>query len=95
MSWLPAAGMMTVPLLFAVIGFYLTLIAKFYRQKFMKGPPHRWMQASLAVLVLGLVLRSAAGAWLPAALPPLLICTGGLAFSGLSYRLYRTMMSKS
>ena len=48
MSWVPLAGLVAVSLLFGMIGFYLTLIAKFYRQKFMKGPPHQWMQASLA-----------------------------------------------
>ncbi len=93
MSWVPLAGLLAVSALFGMVGFYLTLIAKFYRQKFMKGPPHRWMQASLAVLVLGLLLEAAGGA-VPAALAPVLICAGGLAFSGLSYGLYRTMMSR-
>lgn len=87
------AGWIAISLLFGMMGFYLTLIAKFYRQKFMKGPPHQYMQASLAVLVGGLLLES--GSFLPAPLPALLICAGGLAFSGLSYGLYRTMMSKS
>jgi hypothetical protein len=27
--------------------------------------------------------------------PALLICAGGLAYSGFAYSLYRTMMSKS
>jgi hypothetical protein len=75
------------------MGFYLTLIAKFYRQKFMKGPPHQAMQGSLVVLVAGLVLQ--AGPWVPNPIPAALLCAGGLAFSGFAYSLYRTMMSKS
>lgn len=94
MSWLPTAGMVAVSALFGVVGFYLTLIAKFYRQKFMKGPPHRYLQASLVVTVAGLVLETGVVPALPPQLPAFLICAGGLAFSGLSYSLYRTMMSK-
>lgn len=89
------AGTIAIALLFGAMGFYLTLIAKFYRQKFMKGPPHRVMQASLSVLVGGLFLDAGVVTGMPTAVPALLICLGGLAFSALSYRLYRTMMSKS
>ena len=89
------AGMVAVSVLFAVVGFYLTLIAKFYRQKFMKGPPWQWMQASLAVTVAGLVLETGFVETMPGEVPAALICAGGLAFSALSYSLYRTMMSKS
>lgn len=89
------AGMLAVSVLFGVIGFYLTLIAKFYRQKFMKGPPWQLMQASLAVTVLGLVLSTGLVRAAPRELTAGLICLGGLAFSGLAYNLYRTMMSKS
>jgi hypothetical protein len=92
--WIQASGMIAVSLLFGVVGFYLTLIAKFYRQKFSKGPPHRWMQAALVVTVAGLILKlDFLGAYLPAHLPSMLVCAGGLVFSALAYRLYRSMMS--
>lgn len=85
--------------LFGMVGWYLTLIAKFYRQKFSKGPPHKYLQLALAVLVVGLLLKTVLafqfqGA--PASIAVLgsgLVCAGGLAFSGLCYGLYRTMMS--
>jgi hypothetical protein len=89
------AGTIAIALLFGAMGFYLTLIAKFYRQKFMKGPPHQYMQASLSVLVGGLFLEAGVVTGMPSTVPALLICLGGLAFSALSYRLYRTMMSRS
>lgn len=85
-------------LLFGVVGWYLTLIAKFYRQKFSKGPPHLYLQIALVVLVAGLALKTVlafqthpghSAAYLGAAL----VCAGGLGFSGLCYALYRTMMS--
>ena len=88
-------GMLMTSLLFGVVGFYLTLIAKFYRQKFQKGPPYRYLQASLAVLMMGLLLNLNFFAILPPFLPSALVCIGGLAFTGLSYSLYRTMMSVS
>jgi hypothetical protein len=43
--------MLLTSLLFTVVGFYLTLIAKFYRMKFRKGPPHRYLQGALGVMV--------------------------------------------
>lgn len=86
--------MLLTSLLFTVVGFYLTLIAKFYRMKFRKGPPHRYLQAALAVMVAGLVLRlEFFNAFLPVYIPNAIICAGGLAFSALGYALYRTMMS--
>lgn len=88
------AGMVAVSVLFGVVGFYLTLIAKFYRQKFMKGPPHRYLQLSLLAILAGLVLETGLVGSLPSQVPAFLICSGGLAFSSLSYSLYRTMMSK-
>jgi hypothetical protein len=88
-----AVGMLLSSLLFSVVGFYLTLIAKFYRMKFSKGPPHRWLQAALAVLVAGLILRLQFFAFVPGFVANGIICAGGLAFSALSYLLYRTMMS--
>ena len=87
------AGLLLVSALFAVIGFYLTSIAKFYRQKFSKGPPHRFMQGTLAVLVSGQVLGLEYFHFLPTYLPSALVCAGGIGFSVLSYLLYRTMMS--
>ena len=97
MATLNAVGMVLSSLLFAVVGFYLTLIAKFYRMKFSKGPPHRYLQIALAVLVTGLVaellrtLHVVHG--IPHYVPPAIICAGGLGFSALCYGLYRTMMS--
>ena len=85
--------MLLTSLLFSTVGFYLTLIAKFYRMKFSKGPPHRYLQAALAVLVLGLVLRLEFFHFMPAFVANGIICAGGLAFSTLCYALYRTMMS--
>lgn len=76
-----------------MVGYYLTLIAKFYRLKFSKGPPHRIMQVALFLLILGLVSKLHAFTFVPSWLPPTLICAGGLAFSGFAYSLYRTMMS--
>lgn len=91
--------MVLISFLFGVVGWYLTLIAKFYRQKFSKGPPHLYLQIALGVLVAGLLLKGVlafqaqsahtAAGYLAAGL----VCAGGLAFSGLCYALYRTMMS--
>jgi hypothetical protein len=94
-----AAGMVLTSVLFGVVGWYLTLIAKFYRQKFSKGPPYRYLQAALAVLVAGLLIKTVLAFQAPSASVPIahlasgLVCAGGLAFSGLCYALYRTMMS--
>jgi hypothetical protein len=85
--------MFLASLLFGMVGFYLTMIAKFYRQKFSKGPPHRYLQIALAVLIAGLVLKLKVFAFMPSYVPSALVCLGGLGFSGLSYALYRTMMS--
>jgi hypothetical protein len=87
--------MLLTSLLFGVIGFYLTLIAKFYRQKFQKGPPYRYLQASLAVLMIGLLLNLKFFAFVPSYVSSILVCLGGLAFTALCYALYRTMMSVS
>jgi hypothetical protein len=94
-----AIGMLLTSLLFGVVGWFLSLIAKFYRMKFSKGPPHRYLQAALVVLVSGLVVKTVLAFQAPAATAPIaylasgLVCAGGLAFSGLCYALYRTMMS--
>ena len=91
--------MVVTSLLFGMVGWFLTLISKFYRQKFSKGPPHHFLQIALGVLVAGLLLKSALAfhpqsEHSPAAyLASALVCIGGLAFSGLCYALYRTMMS--
>ena len=98
MATYQAIGMALTSFLFGMVGWYLTLIAKFYRQKFSKGPPHRYLQIALAVLVAGLLLKTVlafqahpvhAAAYMGTAL----VCGGGLAFSALCYALYRTMMS--
>jgi len=88
-----ATGLLLTSLLFGVIGFYLTLIAKFYRQKFQKGPPYRYLQLSLAVLILGLLLKLHFFVFLPSYFGSALVCLGGLGFTALCYALYRTMMS--
>lgn len=88
-----AAGMVISSFLFGLVGWYLTLIAKFYRQKFSKGPPYRYLQIALAVLVAGLWLKLPFFHFLPGPLSSGLVCAGGLGFSGLGYALYRTMMS--
>ena len=58
---------------------------------FAKGPPHAYLQMALAVLIAGLVLKLFH--FLPHYVASGLVCAGGLAFSGLCYALYRTMMS--
>ncbi len=85
--------MIALALLFAGVGRYLSLIAKFYRMKFKKGPDNRIMTASLALLVAGLVLQSGLVPGIPFHFSAALICIGGIAFSVLSFHLYRTMMS--
>lgn len=93
MTAIQAAGVLLTSLLFGMVGFYLTLIAKFYRQKFSKGPSHGSMQAALALVVAGLLMRLQVFAFLPSWLPSSLVILGGLVFSILAYLLYRTMMS--
>ena len=87
--------MVLISLLFGVVGFYLTLIAKFYRQKFSKGPPHHYFQMALGVLIIGLILNLKLGAspLVPEYVAQGVVCAGGIAFSGFCYALYRTMMS--
>ncbi len=92
-AWVHSAGVVASAILFAAVGWYLTLIAKFYRLKFMRGPRVGVMQASLAVFVAGWLLRSAAFAFIPAPVSALLVLAGGAVFSWLAYSLYRTMMS--
>ena len=87
------AGIVLIAVFFGVIGFYLTLIAKFYRLKFKRGPQAGWMQACLAVLLIGLLLKLQILENLPIPLSAILRCAGGIGFSVLVYRLYRTMMS--
>ena len=86
-------AILLIAVLFGVIGLYLSLIAKFYRAKFGKGPRAAWLQVSLAVALVGLVLRMGAFDALPNWVPALLSSAGALAFSALAYRVYRTMMS--
>ena len=99
MAILPAVGMVLTSVLFGIVGWYMTLIAKFYRQKFSKGPPYRYLQAALVVLVLGLLLNTVLAFQSHLAHRPFaylasgLVCAGGLGFSAFCYALYRTMMS--
>lgn len=85
--------MVLTAILFGIVGFYLTLIAKFYRQKFFKGPPYRYLQLALAVLIAGLLLKAGVFAFLPHYVASAFIIAGGLGFTALCYALYRTMMS--
>lgn len=84
-----------ISILFGVIGFYLTLISKFYREKFQKGPPYRYLQISLSVLVVGILLQLKAFEFLPQFISQGFICLGGVVFAYLGYSLYKTMMSIS
>lgn len=86
-------GTLVVALLFSVVGFFLCLIAKFYRLKFNRGPGGAWMGICLIFLLAGLVLQSGFFAVLPVWIPALIVCFGGLGFSALSIQLYRSMMS--
>ena len=87
------AGIVLSAALFGAIGFYLALIAKFYRIKFGRGPKPTWLQVSLAATLAGIVLRLEFFSAVPPWIPALLACGGGLAFSVVAYRLYRVMMS--
>ncbi len=82
-----------IALLFGVIGFYLCLIAKFYRVKFGRGPHAGWMQSSLSMIVTGIFLRVMVFSGLPVWIPAILVTSGSLAFSIMAYNLYRTMLS--
>jgi hypothetical protein len=86
-------GIVVVAVLFGMIGFYLSLIAKFYRLKFGRGPRAVWLQAALAATVAGILLRLEAFSSVPDWIPAALATGGGLAFAALAYRLYRIMMS--
>jgi hypothetical protein len=86
-------GSFLVALLFGVVGYYLCLIAKFYRLKFKRGPEMGWMAGFLGLLLAGLLMQSGLSAFLPGWLPALIVCSGGLGFSLLAIHLYRTMMS--
>jgi len=93
--WMQSVGIILTSILFGVIGFYLTLIAKFYRQKFQKGPPYRFLQISLSVLIVGLILNLKTFAFIPHIVPQGLVCLGGAVFAYCGYALYKTMMSIS
>jgi hypothetical protein len=89
--WLAGSTLLTM-LFVGAVGYYLVLIAKFYRLKFARGPKPVWMQSGLFLLVLGVALRlpwfaEMAGAWWQGC-----ITLGGLLFSGTTYLLYRNMM---
>jgi hypothetical protein len=76
-----------------VIGYYLLLIAKFYRLKFSRGPKPLWMQLGLGLFLMGLLLRLPWLGFLPAYLWQGTLSLGGLIFAGVTYMLYRSMMS--
>ena len=85
-------GWVLSAVLFGGMGFYLIMIARFYRLKFGHGPNTGWMSAGLAAMVAGMLLRIDSLAFLPSWLPAALMCVGGFAFSCLAYLLYRSMM---
>ena len=91
-----AIGLFVISIPFGVVGFYLVLIAKFYRLKFRKGPSHLRMQTGLAALLLGLFLLPLQ-LYFWNELPPypsaVLVGFGGLYFSFHAYLLYKAMMS--
>jgi uncharacterized membrane protein YoaK (UPF0700 family) len=76
-----------------VVGFYLQLIARFYRMKFGRGPQPRVIQLGLLLFLAGLVLRLPWFANLPPVFWQGLLSVGGLVFSGTTYMLYRSMMT--
>jgi len=86
------AGAALCALLFAVLGFYLTLIAKFYRVKFGRGPKAGWMGVGLAATVAGMLLRMDVFGSMPIWISAALMCAGAVIFSGLAYSLYLSMM---
>ncbi len=77
----------------SAVGFYLLLIAKFYRLKFARGPKPQWLQLGLGFFLLGMVLRLPWLSFLPPALWQAFLIVGGLVFAGMTYSLYRSMMS--
>ena len=85
-------GVALAALLFGGMGFYLSLIARFYRLKFGNGPSVMGMIAALLATMAGMLMRLEALAFLPAWLPAAFMCAGGAAFSYLAFVLYRSMM---
>jgi hypothetical protein len=92
-TWAHSVGLVAAAALFAVVGWYLTLIAKFYRLKFKRGPHVGTMQVSLAVLLVGWLMRFPYFTFLPSPLSAIMVVVGAAVFSWLAYALYRTMMS--
>jgi len=93
MHSLPYIGLAIAMLLFAVVGYYLTLIAKFYRLKFSRGPRPRFMEISLVILLTGAALHLPGLSAIPSALGQILCSIGGVGFSIFAYMLYRSMMA--
>lgn len=80
-------------LFWGVAGYYLVLIARFYRIKFARGPRPIWMQAGLALMLAGLILRLPWFAASAITVSQGVLTVGGLVFSGATYMLYRSMMT--
>ncbi len=76
-----------------VVGFYLQLIARFYRMKFSRGPEPRYIQLGLLLFLAGLILRLPWFAAMPPLVGQILLSLGGLLFAGTTYMLYRSMMT--
>ncbi len=80
-------------LFWGVAGYFLVLIARFYRLKFSRGPKPIWMQAGLVLMFGGLLLRLPWFAAWASTVSQGLLTVGGLVFSGATYMLYRSMMT--
>jgi hypothetical protein len=93
MYWVPYIGLALAMMLFAMVGYYLTLIAKFYRLKFSRGPRPRLMEISLVILLTGAALHLPGLTKIPSEIGQVLCCLGAIGFSTFVYLLYRSMMA--
>jgi hypothetical protein len=89
---LAITALMTM-LFIAVVGYYLLLVAKFYRLKFSRGPKPIWMQLGFALFLVGLILRLPWLGFMPPFIWQAVLSLGGIIFAGFTYMLYRSMMS--
>jgi hypothetical protein len=93
MHWFLGTTAVLTLLFTGVVGYYLLLVAKFYRIKFSRGPKPYWMQMGFALLLLGLILRLPWLGFLPPFIWQATLSLGGLIFAAFTYMLYRSMMS--
>jgi|GEM_PF-1906464 len=93
MDVLEISATLFIALCMGVVGFYLILIAKFYRLKFSRGPRPLWLQIGLALLLGGMLLRLPWFATFPLPVSQGMLTVGGLLFTWATYLLYRSMMT--